>query len=296
MGLIVDHTPASTFEVFRRQGTNGFIELNDFTLQPTRSWLETQYDVFRFSDPSPYPAGQRQYVARGLVSGIANRNAPLTNMVTLTLSSVANDLGYTGRVLPDTTRDSTFVARWNSVPNAAGYWLTVTAYPPSFLSGEKLIRFALPRPLVDERIPDVYIAYVPDPNGVGGEPRRQKLGDPLPPGGVLVHEDIGTNGALYFVRLVAVNAAGEMISHIGANGAYAQAAVLNAAGRPIAGLYRLFPMAGVFVQPQPQPPPPSGLAQDARGGTAGPASLRSFELQNGVRIFDGAELRRVLRR
>lgn len=292
LGLIVDHTPASQFQVFRRQGANGYIEMNDFAIQPSKTFLESQYDVFHFTDPSPYPGGQREYVARGVVSGLVTRNAPLTNRVSLTATSVAGNLAYTGRVLPDTTRDSTFVLRWNSVAGAAGYWLTVTRYPPSFLANDALIRFALPRPVTREKLPDVYVAYVPDPNGAGGQARRQKLGDPLPDGGKLLHEDIGTNGALYFARIVAVDAGGQVLSTIGANGSYAQAASLNEAGRPIAGQYRIFPMAGVFVQPQRE----TEIGDELRSGAAGSSSLRSLDLGNGIRIYDGAALRRVLQR
>lgn len=296
IGLIIDHTTASKFEVFRRQGVNGYTQLIDYQLQPSRTWLASQYDVFHFSDPAPYPSGQREYLARGVVNGLVTTNSPLTNLVKLTASSVSGGLVYTGRVLPDTTRDSTFVLRWNSIQGAAGYWLTVTSYPPSFLANDALIRFALPRPVVKERVPDVYLAYVPEPNGVGGQARTQKLGDPVPAGGRLVQEDIGTNGSLYFARIVAVDSEGQMIAYIGADASYAQAASLNEAGRPITGQYRIFPMGGVFIQPQREPPPPPELAHDARTGPAGPARLRSYTLPGGVRIYDGAELRRVLHR
>ena len=142
----------------------------------------------------------------------------------------------------------------------------------------------------------MYLAYVPDPNGAGGQARFQKLGDPLPLGGLLLHEDIGTNGALYFVRVVAVDAAGQVLAYVGANGSYAQAASLNEAGRPIAGQYRIFPIGGVFVQPQRETKPGDELTFGMRSGPSGPASLRSFDLGNGVRIYDGAALRRVLQR
>lgn len=293
LGLIVDRTDASSFEVFRRQGTNGYLPLNDFAVQKTRTWLESQIDVFHFADKAPYPVGQREYIARGVVSNVVTPRSPLTNRVTLTATSVTGSIDYTGRVVPDTTRDSTFVVRWNSVANAAGYWITVTAYPPSFLSNDALIRFALPRPIVVERIPDIYVAYVPATGPAGGQPMQQKLGDPLPAGSLLLHEDIGTNGALHFVRIAAVDAQGQLLAYIGDDGAYALAAALNAEGRPVSGQYRLFPINGVFVQPQREPPPPPELA------TAGPApsaTLRSYPLQPGVRLYDGADLRRTLRR
>ncbi|NOT34372.1 MAG: hypothetical protein HOP12_09405 [Candidatus Eisenbacteria bacterium] len=256
IGTILDHSAASQYRIYRKQGVNGFEELSDFNVTPVRAWLAEQTELFRFEDQAPYAAPNRQYIGRGVVGGLLTASAPLTNVVNLTSGLVADSMTYRGNFVGggvDTTRDSTFVMKWNRVEGAAGYWVNVTGFLPSVLSNVALIRAALPRPIIAERVAEHYLAYIPDVTPPPGKPMSQKLGDPLPAGSRLVLSRPGVNGAFYCVRISAVDANGQVLARIGSKGSYA----LASAG--VSGFYKIFPLGAAVVQPTREPPPPDGL-------------------------------------
>ncbi len=175
IGTVIDSSNASAFDIFRQEPSGGYAPLQDVLVHPTKSWIMSHYELYRFSDPVPV-ASQMAYVGRGIVNGTVTVTSPLTNRATLLQAAVAGDLKYLGNVasgtgqggfpsstFPDTTEDSLFTLRWQPVTGAAGYWITVCPPTNATLSGPTLYRSALPRPLVAERVPETYVFYYPQP-------------------------------------------------------------------------------------------------------------------------------------
>jgi len=257
VGMIADSTNASQYQVYKRQADGGFISLFPYTLKPTKTWPARQFDVYKFSDPHPYSTPTRQYIGRGVVDGLVTADAPLTNVSDLTQANVPGLLKYLGPVAtttPPGTADSLVLFTWQAVPGAAGYWVSMYGYPPAYLDVSGLFRNALPRPLIPERLPEYFVAYIPAPN------TSYRLGTPLPSGSHLVSYDrelVMNNN--YAVRIVAVDPEGQMLDYTGSTGAYI---ILGAAN----GEYYRYPLDAVLVRPVGFRPPPelTGGADESR--------------------------------
>lgn len=285
IGTVIDSSNASSFGIFRQTAEGGYAELQDVVIHPTKSWLESQYELYRFSDPAPI-ASQMAYVGRGVVDGLVTRNSPLTNRAILLKAAVAGDLKYLGNVasgtdtsgrpsttFPDTTEDSLFTMRWQPVAGAAGYWITVCPPINATLSGNALFRSALPRPLLPERVPEVYVFYYPQPANTASPIVHKLVGQgelaagkpPGPPGTRLLLHRAMLTGVEYMVRIVAVDADGQVLSYTRDDAK--SAAYLF---RTVDG-YTILPLGFVKVRTVRAPPPPAGM----RPNSAAPwANLR----------------------
>ena len=268
IGIIVDSTNASAFEVYRRQASGGFSLLQSTTVHPAKTWIRGQSDLYRFSDPTPVRASTGVYVGRGVVSGLVTAQSPLSNLARLTSASVAGDLKYLGNVATanpphDTTADSLFLMKWQAVAGAAGYWITVSDLPISFAQGPDLVRMGLPRPLRPERIHEYFVGFVPAPT------TQYKLRDPGPPGTRVLTTDSTQTGANYAVRIAAVDAAGQLLSYTLNDPTSAIAVQRTPVG------YVTFPLGCLLVKTARVAPPPEGPTR-LQGGVAAPwANLRA---------------------
>ena len=266
MGALIDATQPSQFQVLRRHGADGYAPLNDFLIQPSKSWLDSQTELFIFPDPHPFPAPDRSYIARGVLGDQPTASSPLSNIADLQLASVPGTLQYLGKVFPDTTTDSLFVMKWAAVPGAAGYWITVYGYAPAYLSAAALLRSGLPHPLLPERLPEYFVGYIPAPA------TQYKLGDPGPPGTRILTTAVVLNANRYCVRICAVDAAGQLLDYTGLSGEIA----IQAAG---VGSYQDFPLGSVVVFPAASAPPPALSARSAAVAPSAPAPLKPGEVR-----------------
>jgi hypothetical protein len=259
VGMIIDSTNATQYQVYKRHADGGFLNLLSYTLKPVKSWPASHFDRDLFTDPSPFSPPDRQYIGRGVVDGQVTTDSPLTNLSDMSQLNVPGTLQYLGNVFPDTTTDSLVFLRWRAVPGAAGYWISMYALPTSVLSQSGLLRSALPRPVVPDRLPDYFIAYIPAPT------TSYKLGNPLPPGGRLISygRTIVTQNP-YAVRIVAVDANGQMLDYTGSSGAYVTVGVPNS--NP--ARYLFFPIAAAVVFPASPPPGLSALTARMAEATA----------------------------
>lgn len=276
IGTVIDSSNASAFDIFRQEAAGGYAPLQESGVHPTKSWLQSQYELYRFYDTAPV-ASDMAYVGRGVVNGLVTVNSPLTNRAELLAAAVAGDLKYLGNVasgtgddgrpsttFPDTTEDSLFTLKWAPVPGAVGYWITICPPTSATLAGNALYRSALPRPLLPERIPESYVFYYPQPAGsgtivhklVGGGELAAGL-PPGPPGTRLLHYRTMLTGVDYLVRIAAVDANGQLLSYTRDDEKSAAFLIRTADG------YTIFPLGFVKVRTVRPLPPPVGLRRNS---------------------------------
>lgn len=208
-GLIMDFTPAGTYQVFRDDGSS-FRLLKDYLLQPVKRWPYGQTEAYEFLDPRPQPFPFQTYVARGVVEGAVTPDSPITNIGKITAAPTASIL-YTGRTnicgdLPgpgEAPPDSLLPMSWSAVSGAAGYWVHVY----QFATGADFLGSRFPAPANLGRTVDYFMAFFP------ASVTSYKIGDPLPPGARIITKRTLLNNTDYAVRITAVNAEGQLIAY-----------------------------------------------------------------------------------
>jgi hypothetical protein len=277
IGTVIDSSNASAFDIFRQEAEGGYAPLQDVVVHPTKSWLQSQYELYRFHDSAPV-GNSMTYVGRGVVDGLVTRNSPLTNRAALLNAAVAGDLQYLANVssgtdtsgrpsvtFPDTTEDSLFTLRWQPVPGAVGYWITVCPPTSATLAGLSLYRSALPRPLLPERVPESYVFYFPQPANTSAPIVHKLVGGgelaaglpPGPPGTRLLHYRTMLTGVDYLVRIAAVDGNGQLLSYTRDDAKSAAFLIRTADG------YTIFPLGFVKVRTVRPMPPPEGMRRNS---------------------------------
>ncbi len=237
-GTMLDYTPASGFQVFRKEANGGYHLLKDFVLQPTQRWIQTSSDGVLFFDPRPVSGASRSYIGRGIVEGHIGSQSPLTPLAITVRTSVNRNLNYTGVAQPP---DSLFRMSWQPVAGAAGYWVQVYQLSRDVRTDTEIIGSGIAAPLYLEKSHDTFIGFIPAPD------TSYHLADPLPAGGRLLIRRTPVNDAIYSVRIAAVDANGELIAYTGESegiGVFRSETT-----------YRLFVLGAAVVQPK-RPPPP----------------------------------------
>jgi len=201
-GTILDGTPASGYQVMRREGNGGYAQLKDFVLNPVVRFLDSQWEIYAFGDPRPSSFSPPSYRGRGVVAGAVTPTSPLTNASELTSPSI-EPLQYTGQTAP---RDSNFIMRWNAVTGATGYWIQIF----QFSGGDQdaILRTVQPAPFALRDVRNFFVGYVPAPD-VPAAAIEYKLGEPGAQ--VLLRRSL-LYLTTYRVRIVAVNGQGEMVA------------------------------------------------------------------------------------
>jgi len=189
VGMVFDGTPASAFQVLRRESNGGLRQLNDFTLHSTRRWLDGKWEVYEFTDPQP--AASPQYIGRGLVAGGVTENSPLSNEATLVTQTVAD--------IPLTYPTDTTVT-WTPVPDAA-YYIAHIYQLREAPASERLLSGA-PAPIYRGFSRDFFLGFTTTPQELG---RSQPFS-----GTVLTSRDM-TPGT-YFARVSAIDAQGQLVA------------------------------------------------------------------------------------
>lgn len=207
-GYIFDYTPASEFQIFRRDGSV-YRLLKDYPLEPVKRYPFGDADVFTFDDPQATSSPFEEYVGRGVVGGAITPDSPLTNSGHVTVTPTAT-LVYTGHLnvcgdaAPgDQPVDSLLAMSWGAVPGAAGYWVQVFQYG----TGADVFGSRYPSPAFVGRSVDFFLAYFPS------SVTSYKIGDPIPDGSHLITRRTLLNNTDYAVRITAVNDQGELIAY-----------------------------------------------------------------------------------
>ncbi len=198
--LLLDGTPANSFEMYRRDDAGRFERTSDFALPSTFKYVNASYESFFTTDPSPSGYAPSSYMARGLVDGIASHQSPLSNEGKLTQTGLL-PITYNGSLQP---LDSLFTVSWVGVPGAVGYWLHIYEKP---IAGFERMISSLPAPIAYVTAGDLLIAYRKG-NAPGASVQFQ-LGDTtlltLKSRAPLLAHD-------YIVRVTGVDATGHVIA------------------------------------------------------------------------------------
>lgn len=205
-GMIFDGTPASGYQVFRREDGGGLAPLDDFVHTPSQRWVDMQWELYSFRDEDPTRSAPPTYQARGLLAGAATARSPLTNPASTAVDTALADIGLDivyGQPPNTPYIDSLFTVRWNAVPGAAGYYLHVFQFRNDLRDERERILAGTPAPFFEGKTKDIYGAFLPA--GV----TRHKVGDP---DGIIFTRRQTFYGQVYLVRASAVDASGRMIA------------------------------------------------------------------------------------
>jgi hypothetical protein len=223
-GAILDGTPASGYQVLRREGSGGYAQLKDFVLSPMARFLDSQWELYAFSDARPASFSPPSYLGRGVVSGAVTSTSPLTNAGELARPSLA-ELVYKGSKTPS---DSNFTLSWEAVPDAESYWIQI--YQFTGRDSVEILRSAQPAPFVLQNARTYFIGRVDKPA------TEYTLGGP---GAQVLMRRTLLFSVEYLVRIVAVDKRGEMIAF-----SYGDLGFIRRTGR-----YSSFPSGAIKVTP-----------------------------------------------
>lgn len=201
--MLLDGGAGSGFEFFRRAGNGGFEPMRDYVVNAPRKWLDSHWELYELTDSNPSGFSPATYVARGLLAGATTTSSPLSNPARLT-GTTTSTLVYTGAAFPARS-DSNFTMSWGAVPGAAGYWMHVYQFLPSALNAEYVLS-GTPRPVWNGLVRDVFVGYLAAPA------TSYKLGTP---GARVLTYTPPISGQVYYVRVTAVDAQGQVIAWIG---------------------------------------------------------------------------------
>jgi hypothetical protein len=206
-GLIMDGTPASGYQVLRRESNGGYAQLKDYVLTPVTSFLDSHWEAYTFDDARPSGFNPPSYTGRGVVTRTVTATSPLTNASELVMSSDIPNLEYTGNTgmnVRNTTEgplpDSNLAMQWKSVPDAAGYWIQIHQFTGN---AEAQVQAAAPAPFIPFNVRNYFVGYVAAPA------TEYKLGES---GALVLMRRTLMNNVEYLVRISAVNDHGEMIA------------------------------------------------------------------------------------
>jgi hypothetical protein len=235
-GQLLDHTAADAFQAFRTEDNGGVRQFTDFPAPRMRQWLDTQWELYHFVDPSP--AAPARYVARGLVDQVANARSPLSNVGSVDPAPPAN-INLTAVFWPRTAAThpegrGKLKVHWDAVQNAARYLLQVYELRGDIRTVDEIILSGVPSPLYDRQTHDLFVGYVPsnvDFMFVGDSTRTDIETLTLRPFGASIQP---------LVRLTALDATGRMVATTRGD---AQT-ILSIAGDNTYGIFQLNAVVG----------------------------------------------------
>jgi hypothetical protein len=199
-GMVLDHTIADEYEILRTEPGGGMIPLFDFNVLPRRSWLDRQWEAFRFDDRSPSGFQPPTYQGRGVVSGAITPNSPLTNRASQQVPAMLPiSLFYTS----DTT------VSWNAVP-AASYYIAHIYNLRQATPNEQILS-GQPAPIYIGQSRDFFIGLSRTPGELGFSPVKNilKLGTGYNP--IVLTARDSLPDSFYELRVTAVDSLGQLI-------------------------------------------------------------------------------------
>ncbi len=193
LGVIIDHTPASSWQVLRREPGGGLKPAFDFLVEPSVRFVEHEWDVTTFLDPAPSGYAPPTYIGRGEVQGAITSASPLTNE-----SAVEDSALQVISIASDSLR----TISWNEVPGAVGYYVQVYQFSGG---ASAALTNAMSLPLALASVRNALVVYEPaDP----GQPPDMLLTRYIYPPQITHPPAVKSD---YLVRITAVNANGTVI-------------------------------------------------------------------------------------
>jgi hypothetical protein len=251
---LLDRTPASGFDFYRRQPNGGLMRMTDYSIPAALKWLPSEWELYQIADTSPLPGQDGDYVARGLLGGVAGVSSPLSNTNPAQGADVQQSLHFTSERLQP---DSSLTIGWTTDARAAGYWLEIVPFG-------SIAAHAVPISDLNEALPvlaragsiKTKLAWVPA-SAVPGPTAiwRTGAGEASLVGADSLVSNPFHKNVLYFVRVCAVDAQGRVINRLECDYLVDRSDVLD----PVNGtIYTLSPLGGVVLGSfviVPGPPP-----------------------------------------
>jgi hypothetical protein len=259
--VLLEATPATGFQFYRRADGGNLEPLADYAVAPTIKWLSSGWEMYEFDDKHPSAYLPSTYVARGLLDGKVTTRSPLTN------DALAGPARPTPSIVltwaprwTGTGADSVLVAPPDSVlgfapvPGAAGYWLDIYQFKNSATDAEKYASGG-PNPVLTGNVQHYHLEY--------GGAAVSSIAFPVSGAGWTAHflnaagatiptdvqtDQIMLKGQPYYVRLTAVDAHGNVLAWMagGSKAGRVDGRVTGTIGtsklRQLAGFYEYVPM------------------------------------------------------
>ena len=153
----MDGTPASGYQVLRRESSGGYAQLKDYVLNPVVRFLDSQWEVYTFDDARPSGFSPPSYVGRGVVAGAVTPHLPAHQR------RRADEREHPGAEihgLSGLPRDSNITMSWQAVPGAVG--LLDPDLPVQGRQRGQLLA-AAPAPLISSNVRNFFVGYVAAP-------------------------------------------------------------------------------------------------------------------------------------
>jgi hypothetical protein len=230
--MLIDGTDASQFELYRSAKNGGLQRVGDFLLNSNRKWLDSGWEIYEttVATPSGYTP---TYVARGLISGVAGTNSPLTNVTTPAPINFTPTIAFNDSMTP---ADSLFRMTWTPAPGAAGYWVQVYEFN-GFATNDEKRASGEPAPVWNGHVNNYFVGYVAAPA------TTYTLGGP----GATVFKFVPpVRNKTYRVRITAVDATSKVIAYMHGYDFLDDGLLFNGDNTE----YDRFPMASVTVTPK----------------------------------------------
>ena len=168
LGMLMDGTASSGFEMLRRQSSGSYAPIKDFLLTPVDRWLPGQWEAYLFYDGSASSYTPPTYIGRGKISGVITPNSPLTNEGVL-MSAPIGTVNYTGTPFPT---DTLLAMSWDRVPGAVRYWMQIFTFRNDVRDISELFPIGTRTPIAVGKVKNYFVGYIDAPA------TSYKLGDP----------------------------------------------------------------------------------------------------------------------
>lgn len=239
-GMIFDGTPASSYQIMRRELNGGYAPLYDYALNPVQRLTPSGWKLFTWQDVNPSGFDPPTYLGRGIVSGVVTRTTPLTNVGSGQAVDVEEIFLAT---------DSLRAFTYSPVTSAVGYVLQV--YAPRGAYATAFIYNAAPAPFAREDHRDYLVAWLPATQGIVDGSKVDVLTR-------LAY----IPGARYLVRMSAVDSLGRLVGF-----SYGQPFAVNG---PDEGYYRVFRGGAILAAAATRPATGPALARPTFSMMAAP--------------------------
>jgi hypothetical protein len=168
IGMLMDGTDATGYEMMRRQSSGSYSDVKDFFLTPVDRWLPAHWEAYVFYDGSISSYSPPTYIGRGKIGGVVTPQSPLTNEAVL-MSAPIGTVTYTGTLFPT---DTLVTMSWNRVPGAVRYWMEIFTFRNDVRSIDEEFPIGTKTPIAVGKVKNYFVGYISAPA------TSYRLGDP----------------------------------------------------------------------------------------------------------------------
>ena len=200
-GTVLDGTPASGYQMLRRETGGGYAPFKDFIVTPAVKFLQSHWEAYAFHDQPDAGFQPPTYEGRGVLAGSITANSPLTNEAVLNGSSVGDVRVILPRI--DTCPgDELPSVTWTPMSSAAAYLIQTFQYRGDIRIGSEKFVYGIPAPVAIGKVHDYFVGILP-PTAT-----TYRLGDP----GAVILQNVPMIGPdRFFFRITAVDSSGRLV-------------------------------------------------------------------------------------